>query len=318
MKPLVCLTDFGFKDISVERRIIEAAGAELRTAQCKTPQEVLAFAKDADVILAQFAQIDADVIHQLVCCRGIVRYGIGLDNIDLKAAAARGIAVANVPDYCIDEVADHTIALALSLVRQLPGTDRRVRNGEWGITPPLSIPALRKMTFATAGFGRIAQAVLRRAAAFRCRLAAYDPFVSDETFAAQGVLRWDAEALFTEAGILSLHLPLNDETRHFASKERLAQMKPHAVLVNTARGGLIDTRALGVALQQGRPALAGLDVFETEPLESGHPLRSAPNALLTSHTAWYSSDSILELQSLAAEEVVRCVRGEPFKNGVKI
>jgi len=316
MPTLVCLTDYGFKSIETERRIIEATGAELRTGQCKTAEEVLALARDADVILAQWAPLNSQVITGLTRCRGIVRYGIGVDTIDLTAAKSRGIAVANVPDYCIDEVADHSMALALALVRQLGTTDRHLREGEWKITPPLPMPALRHMTFATAGFGRIARAVLQRAAAFGCRLAAYDPFVPPDAFSHAGVERLDADALFSEADILSLHLPLTAETRHFVDSCRLAQMKSHAVLVNTARGGLIDSSALAAALALGRPALAGLDVFEKEPLEMDHPLRGRANALLTSHTAWFSNESVLELQRLAAEEVARCVRAEPFKNRV--
>jgi D-3-phosphoglycerate dehydrogenase len=317
MKPLVCLTDYGFKDIENERRIIEASGGELRTAQCKTPAEVLAFAKDATAILAQWAPIDASVIAGLTQCRGIVRYGIGVDNVDVAAAKARGIAVANVPDYCVDEVADHSIALALALVRQLPATDRRLRAGEWKITPPLPMPSLGNMTFATAGFGRIARAVLKRAAAFGCRLAAYDPFVPEDVFKAENVVRLDADELVREADILSLHLPLTAETRHFLHAQNLGLMKPHAVVVNTARGGLIDTVALAAALEAGRPAFAGLDVFDPEPLAEGHPLRTAPNALLTSHTAWFSNESIVKLQKFAAEEIARCLAGEPFKNALR-
>ena len=317
-KPLVCITDYGFANLDSERRIIEAAGGELRTGQCKTPAEVLELCSEADVVIAQWAPLDAEVIAGLKHCKGLVRYGIGVDNIDLQAAAAAGIPVANIPDYCIDEVADHTLALALSLVRQLGSTDARVRGGEWSITPPSkSMPALRKMTFATAGFGRIARSVLARAAAFGCRPAAYDPFVPAEVFERAGVARLGVEELFAEADILSLNLPLTKDTRHFASAARLDLMKSHAVLVNTARGGLVDTHALAVALAKGRPFAAGLDVFEAEPLEHDHPLRNAPNALLTSHTAWFSADSVSELQRLAAEEAARRLRGEDFKNSVK-
>jgi D-3-phosphoglycerate dehydrogenase len=318
-KPLVCITDYGFANVEAERRLVEAAGGELRTGQCKTPAEVLALCAEADVVIAQWAPLNAEVIAGLKNCRGLVRYGIGVDTIDLQAAAAAGIPVANVPDYCIDEVADHTLALALSLGRQLDATDSRVRGGEWSITPPSkTMPALRKMTFATAGFGRIARAVLSRASVFGCRLAAYDPFVPSEVFEKAGVARLGVDELFAEADILSLNLPLTKDTRHFANAARLDRMKPHAVLVNTARGGLIDTHALAAALEKGRPFVAGLDVFEAEPLEADHPLRKAPNTLLTSHTAWFSADSVGELQRLAAEEAARRLRGEDFKNPVKI
>lgn len=316
-KPLVCITDYGFANIDTERRIVEAAGGELRAGQCKTSAEVLELCREADVVIAQWAPLDAEVIAGLKHCKGLVRYGIGVDTIDLAAAAAAGIPVANVPDYCIDEVADHTLALALSLVRQIGSTDARVRAGEWAITPPLkSMPALRRTTFATAGFGRIARAVLARAAAFGCTPAAYDPYVPAEVFEQAGVRRLDVGELFAESDILSLNLPLTNETRHFANAARFDLMKSHAVLVNTARGGLVDTRALAAALAKGRPFAAGLDVFESEPLEAGHPLREAPNAVLTSHTAWFSSHSVGELQRLAAEEAARRLRGEHFKNTV--
>jgi D-3-phosphoglycerate dehydrogenase len=318
-KPIVCISDYGFANVDTERKIIEAAGGELLTGQCKTPAQVVELCADADVVIAQWAPINAEVIAGLKNCRGLVRYGIGVDNIDLKAAAAAGIPVANVPDYCIDEVADHTLSLALSLVRQLGSTDARVRAEEWSITPPAkTMPALRRMTFATAGFGRIARAVLARAMAFGCKPAAYDPYVPAEVFQKAGVERLGVEGLFAKADILSLNLPLTENTRHFANAERLATMKSHAILVNTARGGLIYTHALAGALSNGTPLAAGLDVFETEPLEAGHPLRQAPNALLTSHTAWFSADSVGELQRLAAEEAARRLRSESFKNSIKL
>jgi D-3-phosphoglycerate dehydrogenase len=316
-KPLVCITDYGFANIDSERQIIEAVGGELRSGQCKTPAEVIALCAEADVVIAQWAPVNAEVISALKNCKGLVRYGIGVDNIDLKAAAAAGIPVANVPDYCIDEVADHTLALALSLVRQLGATDARVRSEEWSITPHAkNMPTLRKMTFATAGFGRIARGVLSRAVAFGCKPAAYDPYVPAEVFEKAGVVKLSVEELFAQADILSLNLPLTDETRHFVNASRLASMKPHAIVVNTARGGLIDTRALADALTKGTPFAAGLDVFESEPLEGDHPLRQAPHALLTSHTAWFSADSVGELQRLAAEEAARRICGENFKNPV--
>lgn len=316
-KPLVCITDYGFANIDSERQIIEAVGGELRSGQCKTPAEVIALCAEADVVIAQWAPINAEVISALKNCKGLVRYGIGVDTIDLKAAATAEIPVANVPDYCIDEVADHTLSLALSLVRQLGTTDARVRSGEWSITPPAkNMPALRKMTFATAGFGRIARGVLSRAVAFGCKPAAYDPFVPAEVFEKAGVTKLSVEELFAQADILSLNLPLTDETRHFVNASRLASMKPHSIIVNTARGGLIDTRALADALTKGTPFAAGLDVFESEPLEGDHPLRQAPNALITSHTAWFSADSVGELQRLAAEEAARRICGKSFKNSV--
>ena len=312
----VFITDYGFTDVHQERQIIHAAGHELLTGQCKTPETIIEQAADADALLVQWAPINAGVIDQLKHCRVIVRYGIGVDNVDLAAAKARGIPVCNVPDYCIDEVADHALAMALSLARQLPQIDCRVRGGTWKITPDRSMPALSAMTFATAGFGRIARAVLARASAFGCRLAAYDPYVKPEVFAANGVTQLTLEELFAQADVLSLHLPLTSQTKYLINASTLAKLKPTAIIVNTARGGLIDIVALAEALQSGVIAGAGLDVFEPEPLPDQHPLRHCGNAILTSHVGWFSDQSVPKLQRLAAEEVVRALRGEGLKNQV--
>jgi D-3-phosphoglycerate dehydrogenase / 2-oxoglutarate reductase len=286
-------------------------GSELETFHNGSPR------RDADALLVQWAPINEEVIAGLKQCKVIVRYGIGYDNVDLKAAAKRGIPVCNVPDYCIDEVADHSLALALALARQVPQIDSSVRAGTWKIIPPSPFPSFRETVFATAGFGRIARAVLDRAKPFGFQLAAYDPFVDSSVFSAAGIRSLNKIELMRQAGILSPHLPLNSETNHFLEKNELASLRPQAVVINTARGGLIDSIALAEALSARKIAGAGLDVFETEPLPPDHPLRTAPNILLTSHTAWYSGRSIPVLQRKAAEEGVRGLRAEPLLNLVK-
>ncbi|MDK3159934.1 C-terminal binding protein [Kamptonema cortianum] len=312
----VLITDYGFKGIDTEKALIESAGHELVTAQCKTEEEVIAAGADCDALLVQWAPVKAQAAAALKKCRVIVRYGIGVDNLDLPALKAAGIAACNVPDYCIDEVADHTVSLALALARQLPQTHARTLGGQWKITPPSAVPAFRQMTFATAGFGRIARAALERVKGFGFTLAAYDPYVDSESFARSGVKKLELEELFSMADILSLHLPLTNDTRHLVNETRLGRMKKHAVVVNTARGPLIDTNALATALKAGVIGGAGLDVFEKEPLETDHPLRECPNVLMTSHTAWYSEASVPELQKKAAEEILRGLNGEPLKNRV--
>ncbi len=314
----VLVTDYGFPDVQREQQVIHAAGHELVVGQCKTAAAVIEMGSDADALLVQWAPVTAAVIVQLKHCRVIVRYGIGVDNVDIAAAKARGIPVCNVPDYCIEEVADHAMAMALSLVRQLPMLDRRLRAGTWKITPDHPMPALSNMTFATAGLGRIARAVLARARAFGCRLAAYDPYVPPEVFRSHSVTQLTMDELFKQADVLSLHLPLTPETRHLVHAATLAKMKPTSIVVNTARGGLIDTVALAEALQSGVIAGAGLDVFEPEPLPDRHPLRQCSNAILTSHVGWFSDQSVPKLQRLAAEEVVRALRGEALQNQVNV
>lgn len=310
------ITDHGFPNVAQEKRILAEAGCELTVAQCKTEEQVIAAAADADALLVQWSPITATVIAGLARCKIIVRYGIGVDNVDLAAAKTRGIPVCNVPDYCLDEVADHTVALALALARQLPMIDQRVRRGTWKIVPDKPMPAFRQSVFATVGFGRIARAVLQRAKAFGFQLAACDPHVPQAAFLANGVTPLSLEELFPQADVLSLHSPFNMETKHLVNATRLRQMKPGAIVINTARGGLVDTLALAQALQSGTIAAAGLDVFETEPLPNDHPLRQCGNALLTSHVAWFSESSVPKLQQLAALEVVRGLRDEPLQNQV--
>jgi D-3-phosphoglycerate dehydrogenase len=312
----VVVTDHGFPHLRHEEDVLAAAGAELVVAQCKTAEEVIAAAGDADALLVQWAPVPAAAIAAMPHCRVIVRYGIGYDNVDIAAAKAHGIPVCNVPDYGVHEVAEHAVALALALARQLPQIDARLRSGVWKIVPDRPMPSLREMTFATAGFGRIARSAHYMIRGFGAKRIAYDPFVPADIMAMEGVEKVEIDDLFTRADILSLHLPMTAETKHFVSGSRLAEMKHSAIVVNTARGGLIDTVALSAALAVGTIAGAGIDVFEQEPLPADHPLRTAPGALITSHVAWYSESSIPRLQRLAAEEVARALRGEPLKNQV--
>lgn len=312
----IVYTDHGFESIEIERGIIESANGNLIIAQCKTAEDVIEATADADALLVQWAPVTADVIDALRQCRVIVRMGIGFDNVDIEAARQKEIPVCNVPDYCINEVADHTLAMALSLARQLHITDRRVRDGSWNIIPARKMPAFHEMTFATVGFGRIARAVHQRARHFSFKLVAYDKFVSSESMLEQGVSFLNLDNLFEHGDIISLHCQLTDETAHLVNAARLQRMKPSSILINTARGALVDTVALAKALKSGDIAAAGVDVFETEPLPEKHPIRSCGNALLTSHTAWYSESSVPELQKKAAEELVRGLQGKPLQNQV--
>ncbi|MFT3949512.1 MAG: C-terminal binding protein [Agriterribacter sp.] len=311
----VLITDYGFKDVEQEERLIAEAGFKLQTAQCKMPEDVLAHGKDAVALLVQWAEVTAAVIEGLTNCRLIVRYGIGVDNIDLPAARKKGIVVCNVPDYCIAEVADHTIALALALARQLTATHNRTISGEWKIIPPQPALPFYEMNLATIGFGRIAREVLKRAAPFGFRRMAYDPFITPEVMEAEDVQPLSFDAIISNADIISLHLPLTEQTQHVISAEVLNKMKKGAILVNTSRGGLIDTAALAVKLNEGK-IYAGLDVFEKEPLPHDHPLMKCNNVILTSHTAWYSEKSVPRLQYMAAEALVKGLTEGSFKNRI--
>ncbi|GGD86100.1 C-terminal binding protein [Paenibacillus nasutitermitis] len=316
----VAVTDYGFPNLDQEEAILQPLGFAFLKGQCKTPGEVAALCGEADAILTQWAPLTAEAIYALKRCRIIVRYGIGVDNVDLEAAAAKNIPVVNIPDYAIQEVADHTLALMLGAVRKIPRVVEQVRAGEWQIAPCRPIMGLAGKTIGTAGFGNIARAVIRRAQAFGLKAIAYDPYAPEELFRELGVEQVDFETLLHTSDILSLHLPLTNETRGIMSLASFGKMKPSAFLVNTSRGGIIATEDLVEALQKGMIAGAALDVLEKEPIDPAHPLLQLEQCLITSHCAWYSEDSLLRLQEYAALEIKRLFNGESplhIVNGVK-
>lgn len=305
IKAKFVITDYQFPTIDAEHDVIERSNGELSAFQCRTEEDVIAAAGQADVLLVQWAPITREVLKHLPKCKVIVRYGIGLDNIDMDAARERGIIVRNIPDYCTEEVADHTLALSLCLARQIPMIDARVRDGIWSIVSSRPMLASRQSNFVTIGYGRIARAVLNRARAFKFRLATCDPFLPDHVELPEDVTKVELNEALEMADILSLNLPLSSNTKHMIGAQAFVRMKKSAVLINTARGALVDTMELALALQDGRIAAAGIDVFEAEPLPLDHPLRRCPNVVLTSHLSWYSELSGPTLQRMTAEEAVR-------------
>jgi D-3-phosphoglycerate dehydrogenase len=306
----VIVTDWGFPSLGQEREIFGRHGIELEDHQCKTEEEVAAIVADADVVMAQWAPVKAKAIAAMKHCKGIVRYGIGLDNVDLQSAKDRGIPVRNVPDYCLNEVADHTMALLLALQRQVSHVQSLVRSGKWSITPPQTLPPLRSCTLGLLGFGRIARLVARRAQPFGITTVAFDPYAEEHLFSEFGTRRVDLPTLFSSSDILSLHSPLTDETRHVVNARNIALMKSHALIVNTGRGGLVHTTELTEALRQKKIAGAALDVLEVEPIGKDDPLLLMENVIITSHNAWYSSASVSELQRLAALAAVELLKGK--------
>lgn len=309
-RPRVVITDWGFESLDPEREVFARAGVELVALQCRNEEEVAEAVRDADVVISQWAPVKGLAIGAMERCKGIVRYGIGLDNIDLDKAEERGIPVRNIPDYCLHEVADHTLALILSLQRQVCTVRDLARAGTWKIMPPLPLPALRHSTLGLIGFGRISRLVATRAQTFGMRVIAADAYVSDEVFSEHGVKSVDLGSLVEQADIISLHCPLTNETRHLINADALARMKPLAMIVNTSRGGLIDTDALVTSLRENRIAGAALDVLEQEPPPADSELLKLSSAIVTSHISWYSGASIGELQRLAAEAAVELL-GRP-------
>lgn len=305
----VVVTDYGFPNLDSEREVLAGIGAELHAYQCTTEQETLEAVQDADAILTQWAPLTANVIASLQKCKLIVRYGIGVDNVDLEAAGRRGLPVANIPDYALDEVADHTFALLLTSARKIPQVMNAVRNGEWSTNPAQPMYSLAGRTLGLAGFGNIARKVAQRAQPFGLQVIAYDPYVASEVYQAHGVVPATFEELLQQSDYLSVHLPLNEATHRLLDREAFALMKPGAYIINTSRGGVIHTEHLIEALQSGRLAGVGLDVLESEPIEADSPLLSLPEVVLTSHCAWYTEDALRRLQLMAAQEVERGLAG---------
>jgi D-3-phosphoglycerate dehydrogenase len=301
--PTVLITDHVFPAIDLQRKVIEAAGFTLEEIKpnCKAEYEVIQKCGSADVLLVQWAPITRRVWEALPNVKGVVRYGIGVDNIDVQSAKELGRMVSNVPNYCQEEVSDHAISMILSLARRIPHDDNQIKHGGWGIGPFLPIPAFADLTFGLVGFGSIARKVSEKAKPFRFRQIASDPVVSAEVFAKHGVERVDLDTLLRTADIISLHCPLLPATRQMINAESIARMKPGTILVNTARGPLVNEADLVAALKAGKIVGAGLDVFEKEPLATDNPLRSLPNVILTSHAASVSMRAMDLLQIQAAE-----------------
>jgi D-3-phosphoglycerate dehydrogenase / 2-oxoglutarate reductase len=310
----VIVTDWDFPNLEPERQVVEAAGMELVPAQSKSESELIASCRMADGLLVEYAHMTRPVLAALERCRVLVRYGVGYDAVDVPAATERGIWVCNVPDYSLDEVSTHALTLLLALARKLVTLNRAVHNGTWNVQVAKPIHRLAGQTVGVVGFGRIGSGFGRKAAALGCRVLAYDPYLSAAQIAERGGQPVELEALLRDADFVSLHVPLTPETRHLIDERALALMKPTAFVINTARGPLVDHLALARALQAGLIAGAGLDVTEPEPIPADHPLIGQPNCLLTPHAAYYSEESVVDLQSLAAQEAVRVLRDGDPKN----
>ena len=312
----VAVTDSVFPSLEPERLVLAPLGVELRPGQCTSEEEIIALAEGADAILNCYAKMTARVIAGLTRCRIIARCGIGVDNVDLDAATRAKILVTNVPDYCVDEVSDHALAVLLALARRVVAADQAVKGGTWAVVAHKGIRRLRGQTLGLLGFGKIARALAAKAQALGMRVLAMDPYVDAETMARQDVRAVDFETLLAEADAVSIHVPLSPTTRGIIGERELARMKPTAFLVNTSRGGLVDEQAVAAALEAGRLGGAALDVLVQEPPPADHPLRQAPNVILTPHLAFYSREAVVELQTKAAEEVARALRGEPPRSPV--
>jgi D-3-phosphoglycerate dehydrogenase / 2-oxoglutarate reductase len=310
MQPTIAIAYRSADDSRVERELLKAIDANLVYVDGLDTSEAYATIGTADALMVTTHRVPADLIAAMGRCRVISRAGTGLDAIDIPAATARGIWVAYVPDYSVDEVSSHAIALLLAHARGIPRLIEAARAGNWSNQSVVPLRRLRGQTLGIFGFGRIGQMVGVKAKGLGMEVQAHDRFMSPDQIVAAGARPVDWETLLRTSDYLSLHAPLTGATQAVINAQSLALMKPSAVLINTARGGLIDEQALDEALRAGRMAAAALDVLAVEPPPADHPLLKNQRVMITPHSAWYSEDANYDVRVRASEEVVRVLRGE--------
>jgi D-3-phosphoglycerate dehydrogenase / 2-oxoglutarate reductase len=308
-KAKVVITDYVWESLDVEKKTLEPL-ADLVALKTKKPEEFLDAAKDCDALLNTYAgPITSEVMERMTRCRIIARYGIGVDTIDLEAATRVGIIVTNNPTYCIEEVAEHAMALLLACARKVAFYDRAVRAGRWEVPPGKPMFRLAGSTLGLVGFGNIARQVAVRAAAFGMRVLYADPFVKEGQFDVPGE-KTELDDLLRESDFVSVHPPLTPQTRKMIGDNAFSRMKRTAFLINCARGPVVDTDALVRALEEKKIAGCGLDTTDPEPLPDPHPLRGRENVIINPHVAWYSEQAMAGLQSGAPNEVRRVLEGQ--------
>lgn len=300
----VVVTDWEYDDLRFEEAVLNHPDIELVPAQCRTEEDVIAACKDADALINQYAPIGRKVIEALENCKVITRYGVGVNTIDIDAATEKGICVANVPDYCMDEVADHALALLMSWTRKVPLANYYVKNGRWDFKVTQPIYRLRGRKLGLVGFGKIPQALAEKVKPLGLEVIASDPYFPADVAKQKGVELVSLDELCKQADIISVHAPLMASTQGMVGKEQFALMKKEAIIINTSRGPVIDEAALIEALQNGQIAGAALDVAEQEPINQDNPMLKMENVILTPHVAWYSEEAAEEMRSKAAMGVV--------------
>jgi D-3-phosphoglycerate dehydrogenase / 2-oxoglutarate reductase len=307
MSANVVITDCDHADVDIELAVFAAAGVSCELAACRTADDVIAAGRGAVALLVQYAPVTRRVLEALPECRVVARYGVGLDTIDVEAAQERGVSVLSVPDYCVDEVSDHAFALVMSLSRGIVALDRSVHTGDWDYAAAGVLHRTRTRRLGVIGAGRTGQALAAKGAAVGFDVVLHDPYAD----AADGLRLVPFDELLATSDVVSLHLPLSEQTHHLIDASAIARMRRGACLVNVARGGLVDTDALVQALETGQLGGAGLDVLEHEPIPEDHPLLRLPSVIVTPHAAFYSQDSIDALSRGAAEAIVAALGRTP-------
>ena len=309
-KTLIAVTDSPFPSLDPAKKALAKLDPEYRMSKSPSADDILAVARDADAVLVTYAKLPGELLKQLTKCKAIGRFGLGVDNIDLPAAKELGIAVNYVPDYCLREVSDHAMALLLALARKVPLSNKLVQSGRWEVPPITPLRRLEGQVLGLIGFGNIPRALAPKAKAFGLRVVTHDPYVQPEVLAKAAVEDASFDALLGMSDFISVHAPLSAATRGLINAAAFTKMKKGALLINTARGPLIDEAALVAALDSGQLGGAALDVVASEPLAKDSALLGRDNVILTPHTAFYSVEALEELQSKCASDVARVLSGE--------
>jgi D-3-phosphoglycerate dehydrogenase / 2-oxoglutarate reductase len=308
-RTLIAITDSPFPSLDPAKKALEKLDPEYRMAKSPAAEDILAVARDADAVLVTYARLPGELLRELKRCKAIGRFGLGVDNIDLPAAKALGIAVNYVPDYCLREVSDHAMALLLALARKVTLSNKLVQSGRWEVPPITPLRRLEGQVLGLIGFGNIPRALAPKAKAFGLRVVTHDPYVKPEVLAKAAVEDASFDALLGMSDFISVHAPLSATTRGLINAAAFAKMKQGALLINTARGPLVDEPALVAALDSGKLGGAALDVVASEPLAKDSPLLGRDNVIITPHIAFYSVEALEELQTKCASDVARVLSG---------
>ncbi|MDR2423187.1 MAG: C-terminal binding protein [Prevotellaceae bacterium] len=315
----IVIIDSNLGEINLERSVANRYGFEIdKPKQCKTEEDVISVVQDADAIIVQYAPVSSRVLDAAPNVKVVSEYGVGVDSIDLAACAERGITVCNVPDYSFQEVSDQAIALTLALHRGVVRLDRAIRSGDYSLASVKPLRRIEGLVFGIVGMGRIARATAKKARGIGYKVIGTDIAFTPGTTTDDGISVVTFNELLSMSDVVSLHVPLMQSTRHLINAAALAQMKPEAVLINTSRGGVVDTEALITALTNKTIRGAGLDVFETEPLPANHPLIALDNVVLTPHAGYYSEQSLYELKTRPVENAADVLAGKIPRNIVHV
>jgi D-3-phosphoglycerate dehydrogenase len=303
----VIITDCDHGSVEIEKEELDRIGAEMTLAQVKSEEDVIRVCAQVDGLINQYAPLTRAVFERLPKCKVIAKYGVGVDSIDLKAATEFGIIVTNVPDYCFDEVADHTISLLLALARKTVFFNQQVKSNQWDFRQGRPMHRISNKTLGLIGCGRIGREVARKMSAFGVRTIAYDPYITDTGGAITFV---DLGTVLKEADFISIHCSLNESTRHLLGGREFKKMQKKPYVINVARGPIIDEKALIQALNEGQISGAGLDVLEKEPPDPHNPLLEMENVILCPHVAFYSEESICEMKRRTVESISAVLLGK--------